>query len=115
MLPAKVCAAVRRLLHKRVDRLVRSLEDPRISDSVVADNARLVGEAGWMLDPEAVASSLIVQREDEARRYARVCVWDGVCEADATSDDGLCADHAAEQALEDLKTSALIERGDLVP
>jgi hypothetical protein len=100
MLPARVREAVRGLLRKRVIRLVRAMSDGRIPDASIAENARLVGEAGGMLEPEA-------------RRYARVCVWDGECEADATTDDGLCAAHAVEQAREDAEARALAERGEI--
>ncbi len=115
MPPVKVRVAVRRLLRDRVERLVRQLTMPSdlLPDSLIAESARLVGEAGWLLDPEAAASALIVQCETEACRYARVCVWDGECEADATTDDGLCAAHAAEQAREDAEIRAQIARGEV--
>lgn len=113
MLPARVRDTIRGMLYRRVDRLVHAIHDPRIPDAVVAENARLVGEAGWMLDPESVASAEVIRREHEARRYARVCVWDGECELDAVTDDGLCAAHAAEQAREEAETRALVERGEI--
>ncbi len=113
MPPVKVREAVRRLLRDRVERLVRQLTTPSDSlpDSLIAESARLVGEVGWLLDPEAAASAQIVQCETEARRYARVCVWDGECEADATTDDGLCAPHAVEQAREDAEIRAHLAPG----
>lgn len=112
MLPAKVRAAVRRLIGERLERLRRQLtmDSTPLVDALIAEGARLVGDAGWLLDPEAAASALIVQREDEARRYARVCVWDGECEADATTDDGLCVVHAEEQRLEQDEARALVEQ-----
>lgn len=99
MLPAKVTDTIRGLLVRRVARLVRALEE-RSPDSLLADMARLIGDAGAMLDPEAHAAALAERQEREARLYARVCVWDGECEADASTDDGLCAAHALEQARE---------------
>lgn len=113
MLPARVRDTIRGMRYRRVDRLVHALRDPRVSDASIAENARLVGEAGWLLDPEACASVEVVRRETEARRYARVCVWDGECEAEATTDDGLCAAHAEEQAREEAETRALIEQGEI--
>lgn len=56
MLPAKVTAKVRGLLIRRVARLVRALEERR-PDSLLADMARLIGDAGAMLDPEAHAAA----------------------------------------------------------
>lgn len=114
MLPAKVREKVRQLLRVRVEHLVRQLAMPPspLIDSLVAETARLIGEAGWLLDPEAAASVLIVQRETEARRYARVCVWDGECEADSVTDDGLCAEHGAEQAREEAELRAQVERDE---
>lgn len=100
MLPAKVRDAIRGLLILRVNRMIRLLRDSRSPDNAIANEARLIGDAGAMLDPDILAGIWVQHREREARRYARVCVWDGECEADATSDDGLCAAHAAEQTSE---------------
>lgn len=110
MLPSKVREKVRQLLRARAERLVRALNDVRMPDVALAEEARLVGEAGWLLDPEMTASAEIRRREIEARRYARVCVWDGYCEADAVTDDGLCAAHGAEQAREDAEIRDQVER-----
>ena len=112
MLPAKVTTKVRGLLIRRVARLVRALEERR-PDSLLADMARLVGDAGAMLDPEASAAAWAFRQEREGRLYARVCVWDGECEADATTDDGLCVVHAEEQQREQDEARALVERGEI--
>lgn len=109
MLPAKVRDTIRGLLVRRVNRPVRALREPASPDNLLAQEAKLIGDAGALLDPEIVASGWIWRREKEARRYARVCVWDGVCEADATTDDGLCAAHAEQQAKEDAYQQAEID------
>ena len=108
MLPEKVRAAVRKLLRERVVRLLEQLKlgtDPMM-DGLMSETARRIGEVGCMLDPEASGSAVIERYDREARCYARVCVWDGECEQDATTDDGLCADHAAEQAREQAEIDA---------
>lgn len=109
MLPEKVRSAVRNLLIARVKRIVRLLNDSTTPDNVVAYEAALIGEAGAMLDPDVLAARWIDRQETEARRHARVCVWDGECEADATTDDGLCAAHAAEQTRQDADVQAEID------
>lgn len=109
MLPARVRDAVRGLLIRRVNRMVRLLRDSRSPDNAIANEARLIGEAGAMLDPDMLAGMWAQKQEREARRYARVCVWDGECEADAATDDGLCAAHAAQQTSE----SGADEQADL--
>lgn len=113
MLPEKVRDTIRGLLTRRVARIVRFLREPSTPDNLLANEARLIGDAGAMLEPEVIASSWIEARSLEARRYAQVCVWDGECEADATSEDGLCAAHAEEQAREEAETRALVERGEI--
>lgn len=112
MLPAKVRDAVRGMLVLRVSRIVRFLREPTTPDNLLANEAKLIGDAGAMLDPEIIASSWIEARSMEARRYAKVCVWDGECEDDATTDDGLCAAHAEEQAREDAEMHAIMASGD---
>lgn len=97
MLPTKVRDTIRGQLVRRVNRIVRLLRQPTSPDNVIAYEARLIGDAGAMLDPDIIAARWIDRQEREARRYARVCVWDGECEADATTDDGLCAVHALER------------------
>lgn len=109
MLPAKVRDVVRGLLIQRVNRIIRLLRSPASPDNAIAAEARLIGDAGKMLDPDIIAGVWVQRQEREARLYARVCVWDGVCEVDATSDDGLCAAHAAEQAREDAEMQAEID------
>lgn len=109
MLPPKVRDVVRGLLVRRVNRIVRALRAPATPDNLLANEARLIGEAGAMLDPEVLASGWVDRREREARMLARVCVWDGECEADATTDDGLCTAHAAEQAREDADEQAEVD------
>jgi hypothetical protein len=102
MLPAKVRAAVRGLIKGRVARLIEQLRmdpDPMM-DGLISETARRIGEAGCMLDPEAASSAVGEHYDCEARQYAKVCTWDGECETDAVTDDGLCAEHAAEQARE---------------
>lgn len=106
MPPAKVRDTIRGLLIRRVNRLVRALREPSTPDNLLAQEARLIGDAGAMLDPECIASGWIWRREKEARLAAKVCVWDGECEADATSDDGLCVAHAEQQAKEDADEQA---------
>lgn len=100
MLPAKVRDTMRGLLALRVNRIVQLLRNLAAPDNAIANEARLIGDAGKMLDPDIIAGVWVQHQEREARLYARVCVWDGVCEADATTDDGLCAAHAEEQARE---------------
>lgn len=115
MPPDKVRAAVRKLLRERVLRLLRQLDmaPEKIVDALASETARSIGEAGCMLDPEAASSAVGERYEREARRYARVCMWDGECCADATTDDGLCADHAAEQAREAAEIAVDIARGEI--
>lgn len=113
MLPAKVRDTMRGLLVHRVNRMIRLLRDARSPDNAIANEARLIGEAGAMLDPDMLAGIWAQQREREARLYARVCVWDGECEADATTDDGMCADHAAEQAREMAQTDELAAQAEV--
>lgn len=107
-LPDKVIAVARRTLSTRVQRLLRLL-DIGAPSIILANQGRLVYDAACMLDPDAIADGIREELARGARRYAQVCVWDGVCEADATTDDGLCADHAAEQAREDAEARALLE------
>jgi hypothetical protein len=112
MLPAKVRAAVRGLIKGRVARLIEQLRmdpDPMM-DGLISETARGIGEAGCMLDPEAASSAVGERYDREARQYARVCMWDGECEADATTDDGLCSDHAAQQAREQAEVDAELEK-----
>lgn len=113
MLPAKVRDAVRGLLVLRVNRIVRLLRNPAAPDNAIANEAKLIGDAGKMLDPEFLASWWIDDWQREARRYARVCVWDGECEADATTDDGLCLEHGLEQAREQVEIEAQVARGEI--
>lgn len=109
MLPQKVRDTVRGLLIRRVNRIVRLLRAPASPDNVIAYEAQLIGDAGAMLDPDIVAARWIDRQEREARQYARVCVWDGECEADAITDDGLCAAHAEQQAREDADEQAVAD------
>lgn len=113
MLPAKVRDAVRGLLIRRVNRIVRLLSSPAAPDNVIAYESQMIGDAGAMLDPDICAARWIEVRERAARIHARVCVWDGECEQDATTDDGLCAEHAAEQAREEAEIAVEVARGEI--
>lgn len=108
-LPDKVIAVARRALRTRAERLLRLL-DLGTPSVILANQGRLVYDAACMLDPDTIADGIREELARGARRYAQVCVWDGVCEADATTDDGLCAAHAAEQVREDVEARALLER-----
>lgn len=103
MLPEKVINGARSLLRRRVARIARMLnfEGDKAPNYLLAMQAKLIGEVAWLLAPEAIADSIAADRAIRARRMFRVCVWDGECEADATTDDGLCAAHAEQQAKED--------------
>lgn len=112
MLPPKVTDGALKLLRKRVARLVSLLNlfaqkerPPPLS--VLAMECRLVGDVAWLLAPESMADMLATKHNLAARKAFRVCVWDGECNADATTDDGLCAAHAEEQRREDAETEDL--------
>lgn len=110
-LPDKVIAVARRALRTRAERLLRLL-DLGTPSVILANQGRLVYDAACMLDPDAIADGIREELARGARRYAQVCVWDGVCEADATTDDGLCAAHAAEQVRDDAEARVPLERGE---
>jgi hypothetical protein len=121
MLPAKVTDGAIGLLRKRVARIVRLLnifakDERKPPLNVLAMEAKLIGDCAWLLAPESMADMLGTEHALKARRAFRVCVWDGECEADATTDDGLCAAHAEEQAREEAETEAevaALERGEI--
>lgn len=112
MLPPKVTNGALGLLRSRVNRLVRLLNlfaqkerPPPLN--VVAVECRLIGDVAWLLAPDSMADALATKHDLAARKAFRVCVWDGECNADATTDDGLCAAHAEEQKREDAETEGL--------
>jgi hypothetical protein len=114
MLPTKVTDGALAMLRRRVARLVRLLNlfaqkgrHPPLN--VLAMECRLIGDVAWMLAPESMADALATKHATEARRAFRVCVWDGACEADATTDDGLCAAHAEQQAREEAEVDEDLE------
>jgi hypothetical protein len=114
MLPPKVTDGALGLLRKRVGRLVRLLnlfsqsrgEGRKPPLNILAMECRLVGDVAWLLAPESMVDMLATKHNLAARRAFRVCMWDGECNADATTDDGLCAAHAEEQAREEAETDA---------
>jgi len=106
-LPDRVIDAALLKLRRRVARIVRLLNhEQRAPLNVLAHEAQLIGECAWLLDPFAMADAMATKHALAARREHKICVWDGECEADATSDDGLCAAHAEEQAREEAETEA---------
>lgn len=115
MLPDKVIKGARALLRRRVARIVRllNLENDKAPVNLLAHEAKLIGDVAWLLAPESMADALGSEKAIRARRMFRVCVWDGECEQDATTDDGLCADHAAEQAREAAEIATDIARGEI--
>lgn len=107
MLPVKVTEGARKLLRRRVARLVRLLNlETHPPALILADAARLVGDAAWLLDPEGIAALEGSRRAIAARKAFGVCIWDGACEADAT-DEGLCAEHAVQCAKEEAESGDL--------
>jgi len=111
MLPAKVTDGALAMLRRRIARLIRLLnlfakKDRHPPLNVLAMECQLIGDVAWMLAPESMADRLATKHATEARRAFRVCVWDGECEADATTDDGLCAAHADQQCAEDADADA---------
>lgn len=90
----KIRDAMRAVLVKRVNRLLR-LAKAGSPDSLLASEARLIGEAGWMLDPESLAAHEIVRRQMMARRMGGFCVYDERCPRRADTAADLCREHAA--------------------
>jgi hypothetical protein len=95
MLPAKVTTGARRLLRTRVDRLLRLLRHKATPDMLIATAAWLIGETGWLLDPEHLAGQEGRRRSNHARRTFGVCSWDPACDANAPR-GGYCVKHTAQ-------------------
>lgn len=111
MLPDKVIKGARALLRRRVARICRllNLENDKAPTNVLAMEAKLIGDVAWLLAPESMADALGTEKALKARRMFRVCAWDGECNEDATTDDGLCPAHAEQQAREEAETDAEVD------
>lgn len=113
MLPTKVTKRAREVILRRTEKLLEYLADPSTTDSIIALQAHLVGNAAWLLAPEFLAANEAQRRDVEARRHFGVCTWYPPCDADAFADGGLCLEHAAEQQRLEAEIDAdLAEEGD---